>query len=138
MEQWKGRDVLKKMCTAVALTASTAGVLAGPATAEPSGGHVTSGTGARTEYGRTEAGGKDSPQITAVQGSLNKLCVGLGKIGIQSVLVLINIGVQDIPVLSSEQQQQCTEQSALGNGDNPLSHLLDDIPVVADNGSAGG
>ncbi|MFI9720813.1 rodlin [Streptomyces sp. NPDC052396] len=122
--------MLKQVCTAVSLTASTAGVLAGPAMAD-----VISGQDARTTYGHTEVGGQGSPQISAVQGTLNRLCLGVGKLGIQSVLTLINIGVQDVPVLSSEQQQECTEHSVLGNGDNPLSHLVSDIPVVADNGT---
>ncbi|MDZ8226301.1 hypothetical protein [Nostoc sp. ChiVER01] len=37
-------------------------------------------------------------------------CIGLSvKANVQSVIALVNVGVQDIPVLSNPQNQQCTE-----------------------------
>ncbi len=58
-----------------------------------------------------------------------KPCIGIGKIGIQSVLALVNIGIQDVPILTSQQQQQCTE-NVLGE-EGPLSHILDEIPILS-------
>ncbi|MFB6548266.1 rodlin, partial [Streptomyces virginiae] len=46
-------------------------------------------------------------------------------------------GVQDINVLSNPQNQQCTENSTQAKGDEPLSHILDNIPVLSGNVSAG-
>ncbi|MER5822467.1 rodlin, partial [Streptomyces mirabilis] len=42
--------------------------------------------------------------------------------------------VQDVPVLSSPQNQQCVENSTQAKGDEPLSHVLDRIPVLSGNG----
>ncbi|KXN71140.1 hypothetical protein CONCODRAFT_6161 [Conidiobolus coronatus NRRL 28638] len=39
-----------------------------------------------------------------------KPCIALpAKASVQSVLALVNVGVQDIPILSNPQNQQCTE-----------------------------
>jgi hypothetical protein len=78
-----------------------------------------------------------SPQATLVQGSLNKLCVGLpAKANAQSLFAVIaNGGVQDIPVLSSQQNQQCAENSTQAKDDEPLSHVLDDISALSGNGA---
>jgi len=52
-------------------------------------------------------------------------------------VALLNIGVQDINVLSNPQNQQCTENSTQAKGDEPLSHILDNIPVLSGNASVG-
>lgn len=88
-------------------------------------------------YGSTKAG-TESPQMSLVQGSLNKLCIGIGKVGIQSLIAVINIGVQDVPILTSQQQQQCTDNSTIKDGDDPLNHILDEIPIISGSGSANG
>ena len=85
-----------------------------------------------------QAAPTSSPQMSLIQGTLNKPCLGVGKIGVQSVLALINVGVQDVPVLSSQQQQQCTDNSTIDDGADPLSHILDEIPVLSGNGSGNG
>ncbi|MCF3101966.1 RdlA protein [Streptomyces roseoverticillatus] len=120
---------------ATALTASAVGVIAGPAAAAGDGRGVANANGAVTNSGATLTGGRMSPQTTAVQGTLNDLCIGVGKIGLQSLLLVINAGIQDIPVLTSQQQQQCTNGSVIDNGDNPLSHLAEQLSLVARNGS---
>ncbi|MFI9202277.1 rodlin [Streptomyces sp. NPDC053048] len=131
--------MLKKALATAVLTASAVGLVGGPAMANPGDRRDTlNGNGSESEYGKTETGGKESPQISAVQGSLNKLCIGVGKLGVQSLLALINVGVQDVPVLTSQQQQQCTENSTIADGDDPLSHLLEEIPIISGNGSANG
>ncbi|MET7545922.1 rodlin [Streptomyces sp. NPDC005078] len=42
---------------------------------------------------------------------------------------------QDVDILSSPQNQQCTENSTQAKGDEALSHILDDIPVLSGNGT---
>jgi hypothetical protein len=42
---------------------------------------------------------------------------------------------QDVPILSAPQNQQCTENSTQAKGDEPLSHILDNIPVLSGNGA---
>jgi hypothetical protein len=69
-----------------------------------------------------------SPQMPLAQETLNAPCIGVGKVGIQSIVALINIGVQDIPILTSQQQQQCTDNS------DPLSHIVDQLPILSGNG----
>ncbi|ARZ72099.1 RdlA protein [Streptomyces albireticuli] len=127
--------MLKKVLATVALTATAAAVATAPAMAVGDGSDVANGNGALTGYGNTATGGKMSPQMSAVSDSLNKLCIGVGKLGVQSLALLINVGVQDVPILTSQQQQQCTDNSTISDGDDPLAHLLEEISLVAYNGS---
>jgi hypothetical protein len=48
---------------------------------------------------------------------------------------IVPVTVQDINVLSSPQNQQCTENSTQAKGDEALSHLLNDIPILSGNGA---
>ncbi|MFI1798326.1 rodlin [Streptomyces sp. NPDC020379] len=130
--------MLKKVMATAAMTVSAVGSLAGPALAIGNDQDVANGNAARTGYGNTKTGGVESPQMSLIQGTLNKPCLGIGKLGVQSVLALINVGVQDVPILSSQQQQQCTDNSTINDGDDPLSHILDEIPVLSGNGSGNG
>ncbi|MEV0373057.1 rodlin [Streptomyces sp. NPDC050636] len=76
-----------------------------------------------------------SPQGSLVTDSLNKPCLGIPvKANIQNIIGLVNIGIQDIPILSAPQTQQCVDNSTQANGDEPISHILDDIPVLSSNG----
>ncbi|MEU3354503.1 rodlin [Streptomyces sp. NPDC037389] len=129
--------MLHKVFATVALTASAVGIAAAPAAALDRDGMTTvNGNGSETEHGATVTGGHESPQMTAVQGSLDKLCIGVGKVNLQSLVgLLLDVGVQDVPVLTSQQQQQCTDNSTIQDGDDPLSHLVEQIPVVSGNGS---
>ena len=51
-------------------------------------------------------------------------CRGLG---LQSVLALINTGIQDVPILTP--QAQCSN-----GGDEQLSDILDEIPIPSGDG----
>jgi hypothetical protein len=94
-----------------------------------------SGNGAEQSFGNSSTKGDMSPQLSLVQGSLNKPCVGLpAKVNAGPILGGIPIAVQDVNVLSSPQNQQCTENSTQAKGDEPLSHILSDIPVLSGNG----
>ncbi|MFK0293047.1 rodlin [Streptomyces sp. NPDC090442] len=96
---------------------------------------TVNGNGSKAAFGNSTTRGKMSPQLELVSGSLNKLCVGIpAKADVQSLVALLNVGVQDIPVLSSPQNQQCAENSTQAKGDEALSHILDDIPLLSANG----
>ncbi|MFF4320950.1 rodlin [Streptomyces sp. NPDC001568] len=135
--------MLKKIMTAAAVSAVAIG--AGAAAAAPAmaigndnGINTVNGNGASQVYGNQKTHGDQSPQLGLVQGTLNKPCIGLpAKVNAQSILALINVGVQDINVLSNPQNQQCAENSTQAKGDEPLSHILSNIPVLSGNGSIG-
>ncbi|MFI1279582.1 rodlin [Streptomyces sp. NPDC020858] len=135
--------MFKKFMATAAATASVLG--AGAAVASPAmaigndnGVNTVNGNHATQIYGNQETHGKMSPQLSAVQGSLNKLCIGLpAKVNAQSLLPVANLGIQDINVLSNPQNQQCAENSTQAKGDEPLSHILSNIPVLSGNLSAG-
>ncbi|MET9463908.1 rodlin [Streptomyces sp. NPDC006544] len=135
--------MLKKFMATAAATAAVLG--AGAAVASPAmaigndhGVNTVNGNEASQIYGNQETSGKMSPQLSAIQGSLNKLCVGLpAKVNAQSILAAINVGVQDINVLANPQNQQCAENSTQAKGDDSASHILDNIPVLSGNLSAG-
>ncbi|MGW7318834.1 rodlin [Streptomyces sp. NPDC054854] len=136
--------MLKKFMATAAVTVSVIGtgaVMASPAMAigNDNGVNTVNGNGASQVYGNQATEGAMSPQLGAIQGSLNKLCVGLpAKVNAQSlVAVLANVGVQDVNVLSNPQNQQCAENSTQAKGDESLSHIVDNIPVLSGNLSAG-
>ncbi|KPI28994.1 rodlin [Streptomyces sp. NPDC054950] len=132
---------MKKLWATAALAASVAGLAAmsapqALAIGDDSGTTSASGNGASSEFGNSATFGDQSPQLSLVQGSLNKPCIGLpAKLNAQSLIAALNIGVQDIPILSAPQNQQCVENSTQAKGDEPLSHILDDISVLAGNGA---
>ncbi|MEV0318829.1 rodlin [Streptomyces sp. NPDC050658] len=136
--------MMKKAMAAAAVAASVVGMSAAAAPSalaigDDHGTTSASGNGAMQEFGNSETHGNMSPQLGLVQGSLNKPCVGLpvkGNVG--SIVGLVPIAVQDINVLSAPQNQQCTENSTQAKGDEPLSHILNDIPVLSGNGEFNG
>ncbi|GHB10838.1 rodlin [Streptomyces termitum] len=129
---------MKKLLATAAVAVSVVGATAGQALAIADDGGTTSlsGNGAHQEFGNSATYGNMSPQLALVQGSLNKPCVGLpAKVNAGSLVGLVPIAVQDINVLSSPQNQQCVENSTQAKGDEPLSHILSDIPVLSGNGA---
>ncbi|MFI8927171.1 rodlin [Streptomyces sp. NPDC053474] len=132
--------MLKKVMAATAVTASAVGMAAAMApTASAIGNdHGTtsaSGNGASQAFGNSATYGNMSPQMALIQGSFNKPCIGLpAKVNAGSLVGAIPVAVQDINVLSAPQNQQCVENSTQAKGDEPLSHILDDISVLAGNG----
>ncbi|WP_416974299.1 rodlin [Streptomyces sp. 4F14] len=135
---------MKKLWATAAVAASVAGIAAGAAPqalaiGDDSGTTSASGNGASQEFGNSMTKGDMSPQLSLVQGSLNKPCIGLpAKINAGSIVGLVPIAVQDINVLSAPQNQQCVENSTQAKGDEPLSHILDDISALSGNGAANG
>ncbi|MER6127644.1 rodlin [Streptomyces sp. NPDC001795] len=133
--------MMKKVMAAAMVAASIVGASA--ATAQQAlalgdDGDTTSTSGTSTqEYGNSATYGTMSPQMALVQGSLNKPCIGLpAKASATSLVGLVPVGVQDIPVLSAPPNQQCTENSTQAKGDEPLSHVLDNIPLLSGNGTS--
>ncbi|MDX3800454.1 rodlin [Streptomyces sp. AK04-3B] len=135
---------MKKLWASAALAASVAGLAAvsapqALAIGDDSGTTSASGNGASSEFGNSATFGDMSPQLSLVQGSLNKPCIGLPlKANVGGVLGALPITVQDVNVLSSPQNQQCVENSTQAKGDEPLSHILDDISALSGNGAGNG
>ncbi len=128
------------MMATAAVAASVVGMGATQAMAigNDNGTNSVAGNAATNAYGNTASYGTMSPNMALIQGSLNKPCVALpAKANVQSLVALLNVGVQDIPILSAPQTQQCTENSTQVKGDEPLSHILDNIPVLSGNVSSG-
>ncbi|MEU2926095.1 rodlin [Streptomyces sp. NPDC007251] len=134
--------MIKKVLASAAVAASVVGAsaaAASPALAidDHHGTTSFSGNGASQAFGNSATYGNMSPQIALIQGSFNKPCIALpAKLNAQGLLGLGAVGVlQDVPILSAPQNQQCTENSTQAKGDEPLSHILDDLDVLAGNGS---
>ncbi|MFK0168231.1 rodlin [Streptomyces sp. NPDC090306] len=133
--------MIKKVLATAAVAASVVGAsaaVASPALAIGNDGGTTSasGNGAMQSFGNSATYGNMSPQMALIQGSLNKPCIGLpAKANLGSLVGLVPIAVQDIPVLSAPQNQQCVENSTQAKGDEPLSHILDDISGLSGNGA---
>ena len=134
---------MNKLWATAAVAASIAGLgaaTAPQALADDGGTTSFSGNGASQAFGNSVTKGDMSPQLSLVQGSLNKPCVGLpvkGNLGGLGLLAGVSV-LQDVPILSAPQNQQCTENSTQAKGDEPLSHILSDIPILSDNGNGGG
>ncbi|MEU2926096.1 rodlin [Streptomyces sp. NPDC007251] len=132
---------MKKLWATAAVAASVAGLagVAAPQALALDDGHGTtslSGNKASSDFGNSATLGDQSPQLSLVQGSLNKPCVGLPvKANLQGLVGLVAVGVlQDVPILSAPQNQQCTENSTQAKGDEPLSHILSDVNALSGNG----
>ncbi|MEU9498657.1 rodlin [Streptomyces sp. NPDC048196] len=129
---------MKKIFAGAALAASLVGisVAAAPqamAIGDQKGTRTVNGNGAASVYGNSTTHGKLSTQLGLVQGSLNQLCIAVGKVPIQG---LAAAQIQDINVLSNPQNQQCVQNSTQAKGDETLSHIIDDIPILSGNGVA--
>ncbi|MFI5871818.1 rodlin [Streptomyces sp. NPDC051445] len=134
---------MKKLWAAAAVAASVAGLAAASAPqalaiGDDSGTTSASGNGASSEFGNSATFGDMSPQLSLIQGSLNKPCLALPTKINTATLAGAGTLLQDVPILSSSQNQQCVENSTQAKGDDPLSHILDDISVLAGNGAGNG
>ncbi|TQJ88261.1 rodlin [Streptomyces sp. SLBN-31] len=131
---------MKKLWASAAIAASIVGATA--ATAAPAlaigndnGVTTVNGNSSVQKYGNQATHGDMSPQLALVQGSLNKPCLALpSKVNTQTIGT-VTTALQDVPILSAPQNQQCTENSTQAKGDEPLSHILDNIPVLSGNGA---
>ncbi len=132
--------MIKKILATAAVAASLAGVSAmvapsAMAIGDTGGSTTANGNGSEQNYGNTYTSGYMSPQFALIAGSLNKPCIALpAKGNLGSLVGATPISVQDLNVLTSPQNQQCTENSTQSQGDEPLSHVLDTIPLFSGNG----
>ena len=129
--------MIKKVIATAAIAASVMGAsaVAAPqalAVGDDSGPSAASGNGAMQSFGNASTYGNMSPQMALIQGSFNKPCIAVNDLPI-GVGALIGIPIQDIPILSDHQQQQCAENSTNAKRDGALAHLLEDVSVLSAN-----
>ncbi|GGN52862.1 hypothetical protein GCM10012285_44400 [Streptomyces kronopolitis] len=129
--------MIKKVLATTAVAASMVGISAAVApqamaVGNDNGTSTVNGNGAVEAFGNSTTMGRMSPQLELVQGSLNKLCLALPKVNLAAAAV--GAIAQDVNLLSSPQNQQCTENSTQAKGDEPLSHIVDDLAVLSANG----
>ncbi|MGW0087301.1 rodlin [Streptomyces sp. NPDC003393] len=132
--------MLKKAMVAVAAAASVVGVSVASAPSalaigNDNGPSVQNGTGAASSYGNSATNGNMSPQLSLVQGTLNKPCVGVQDVH-TGAAALVGVVAQDVPVLSDRQQQQCADNSTQAKRDGALAHVLDDVSLLSSNSDA--
>ncbi|MFD5033730.1 rodlin [Streptomyces sp. NPDC058220] len=131
---------MKKLWATAAVAVSIIGATAAAASpalalGDDQGTTSFSGNGAKQAFGNSSTHGDLSPQLGLVQGSLNKPCIGMPtKTNTASLVGATPIALQDVNLLASPQNQQCTENSTQAKGDEPLSHILETIPVLSGNG----
>jgi hypothetical protein len=100
---------------------------------DDSGPNVANGNGASSSFGNSATKGKMSPQLSLVNGTLNKPCAALEDI---NVAVLNIVPIQDVPILSDDMAQQCSDNSTQAKRDGALSHILEDLSVLSANGES--
>jgi hypothetical protein len=103
------------------------------AVGDDSGPSVANGNGASSSFGNSATKGDMSPQLSLVDGTLNKPCVAVQDLDV-GVALLIGVVVQDIPILSDHVQQQCADNSTNTKRDGALNHILEDLSVLSANG----
>ncbi|MBQ0829177.1 rodlin RdlA [Streptomyces tagetis] len=130
--------MLKKAMVAAAAAASVIGMtaVAAPqalAIGDDNGPAVANGNGAVSSFGNSATKGDMSPQLSLVQGSLNKPCLGVEDV---NVAALNLIPIQDVALLSDDLNQQCSDNSTQAKRDGALSHILEDLSVLSANGQS--
>jgi hypothetical protein len=128
--------VFKKAMVAAAAAASVIGmsVAAAPAAlaiGNDEGPLVANGNGAETAFGNSATKGDMSPQLSLVQGTLNKPCAALNDIQVPIINI---VPINDVPILSDDLDQQCSDNSSNVKRDGALSHILEDLAVLSANG----
>ncbi|MEU2911238.1 rodlin [Streptomyces massasporeus] len=125
--------MIKKVIATAAIAASVMGASAAAApqalaAGDDSGPTAANGNGAMQSFGNSSTYGHMSPQMALIQGSFNKPCIAVSDLP-------IGVGglVQDVPILSDHQQQQCVENSTNAKRDGALAHLLEDVSVLSAN-----
>jgi hypothetical protein len=127
--------VLKKAMVAAATAASVVGmaVAAAPqalAIGNDDGPTVANGNGASSSFGNSVTKGDMSPQLSLIQGTLNKPCLAANDIHVPIINI---VPINDLPILSDDLDQQCSDNSSNIKRDGALSHILEDLAVLAFN-----
>ncbi|MFJ9668238.1 rodlin [Streptomyces sp. NPDC101219] len=121
----------KAMVAAAVIGMSVAAAPTALAIGDDSGPNVANGNGASSAFGNSSTEGDMSPQLSLVDGSLNKPCLGVEDVNIASAAAVP--AIQDVPILSDELNQQCADNSTQTKGDGALSHILEDLSVLSAN-----
>ncbi len=72
----------------------------------------------------------DEPADRTHPGSFNKPCIAVSHVPVQ-VPPVLGAGLQDIPILSDELNQQCTQNSTQTKRDGALAHLLENVSLLS-------
>ncbi|AXL88731.1 hypothetical protein C4J65_10620 [Streptomyces sp. CB09001] len=128
--------MLKKAMVAAAAAASVIGMSAAAAPqalaiGDDNGPAVANGNGASSAFGNSATKGDMSPQLSLVEGTLNKPCLGVEDV---NVAVINLVPIQDVNVLADDLNQQCADNSTQAKRDGALSHVLEDLSVLSANG----
>jgi hypothetical protein len=128
--------VIKKVIATAAIAASIVGASAASATqamaiGDDSGPSVANGNGAAQSFGNSATYGYMSPQMALIQGSFNKPCIAVNDVAIP---ILNIVPINDLPILSDDLDQQCTENSTQTKRDGALAHLLEDVSILSPTG----
>ncbi|MFD7058715.1 rodlin RdlA [Streptomyces sp. NPDC059906] len=128
--------MLKKAMVAAAAAASVIGMSAAAAPqalaiGDDNGPAVANGNGATSAFGNSATDGDMSPQLSLVEGTLNKPCLGVEDV---NVAVINLVPIQDINVLADDLNQQCADNSTQAKRDGAVSHVLEDLSVLSANG----
>ncbi|KUN36741.1 rodlin [Streptomyces longwoodensis] len=128
--------MLKKAMVAAAAAVSVIGMSAAVAPqalaiGDDSGPSVANGNGASTSFGNSATKGDMSPQLSLVEGTLNKPCLALEDIQVPIINI---VPINDVPILSDDLDQQCSDNSTNAKRDGALSHILEDLSVLSANG----
>ncbi|AZM61399.1 hypothetical protein [Streptomyces sp. WAC 01438] len=69
---------------------------------------------------------------TWAQGAPGLPCIGvLGNANFGALAGVVPVAVEDIPIVSNPQLQQCPENSTLPKVDEPISNVLQDLGVFS-------
>ncbi|MEJ1196005.1 MULTISPECIES: rodlin RdlB [unclassified Streptomyces] len=125
--------MIKKVVAYAAIAASVMGASAvtapqAMAIGDDSGPVSANGNGASQYFGNSATHGNMSPQMALIQGSFNKPCIAVADIPIGL------LAIQDVPILSDDLTQQCTENSTQAKRDGALAHFLEDVSILSANG----
>ncbi|MEU3295943.1 rodlin [Streptomyces longwoodensis] len=128
--------MLKKAMVAAAAAVSVIGMSAAVAPqalaiGDDSGPSVANGNGASSSFGNSATKGDMSPQLSLVEGTLNKPCLALEDIQVPIINI---VPINDVPILSDDLDQQCSDNSTNAKRDGALSHILEDLSVLSANG----
>jgi hypothetical protein len=126
--------VIKKIVATAAIAVSAVGASAAVAPqalaiGNDNGPSLANGNGAWENYGNATTYGMMSPQIALIQGSFNKPCIAVSHVPVQ--VPVLGAGLQDIPILSDELNQQCTQNSTQSKRDGALAHLLENVSLLS-------
>ncbi|WP_030621837.1 rodlin [Streptomyces sclerotialus] len=128
--------MFKKILATGAVAASIIGMAAASAPqalaiGDDEGPTSMTGNGSSSAYGNQTTHGHMSPQDGLTQGTLNDMCL----LNFYKIPIAL---VDDIPILSDQQNMQCAENSSQDKQDQSLADVLENVPILSANGTGNG